>query len=192
MGLALPLLLFAATAQGPQAPDELGLGTLLALAGTQARVPVYVRDRSGTLLNEGDGADNEIQSFAFQVAFPATFVDASSFAHAGITSGRTAFFSQVTPAADNLYVLKAFNESSDPLDFTLDLASPGDLIGDLLITVDPATPDGTAIDLSLQGFNAALIDASATTSETVANGQLMLVHGRIIVGPQTIFANGFE
>jgi hypothetical protein len=190
--LALCALVYAASALGPAPSDELGLATLVAAAGAQAHVPVYVRDRAATLLNEGDGADNEIQSFAFQVMFAPTFVDASAFVHAGVTSGHNAFFSQVTPGADNLYVLKAFNEVSDALIFTLDAAAPGNLIGEVLITIDPATPDGTAIELTLQSFNAALIDASATESETVANLQLLLTHGRLIVGTQTLFANGFE
>lgn len=185
------LLLVAAGAVASSA-DELAVAEVLGAAGTQAVVPVYVRDVGGTLLNEGDGADNEIQSFAFQVLFPQAFVDAATFVHAGVTLGRNAFFSQVTPGSGSLYVLKAFNEASDPLAFTLDAPAPGDQIGSILISIDAATPSGTAIDLQLQAFNAALIDASATESETVANGQLLLRHGRIVVGSQQIFGNGFE
>ncbi|GMU45128.1 MAG: hypothetical protein IT479_02085 [Xanthomonadales bacterium] len=174
------------------AADELALGAQLADAGTQARVPVYVRDLPATLLNEGDGPDREIQSFAFQVQFPPAFVDAVSFVHAGVTAGRIAFFSQVTPGVDNLYVLKAFNENSDPLAFTLGATAPGDLIGEILIDIDSAAPPGSAITLTLQAFNAALIDASATESETVANGHLLLRHATLVVGPQQVFRNGFE
>ncbi|MCC7257569.1 MAG: dockerin type I repeat-containing protein, partial [Gammaproteobacteria bacterium] len=173
-------------------PDELALAGLLAAAGTQARVPVYVRDVAGTLLDEGDGPDHEIQSFAFQIVFPPTFVDAVTFVHAGVTAGRTAFFSQVTPGPGNLTVLKSFDEQSQPLSFTLDHAAPGDLIGEILIDIDPAAPDGSAIGLTLQAFNAALVDASATESETVANGHLVLRNASLVVGPQQLFRNGFE
>lgn len=173
-------------------PDELALGSLLAAPGTQARVPVHVRDVAGTLLNEGDGADREIQSFAFQVAFPPDWVDAVTFVHAGVTAGRSAFFSQVTPGAGTLTVLKSFNEASQPLAFVLDAPAPGDLIGEILVDIDPATPDGTAIALTLQAFNAALVDASATESETVGNGHLLLRNATLVVGQQQLFRNGFE
>lgn len=174
------------------AADVLGVGQMLADPGSTVRVPVRVRDLNASLLNEGDGPDNEIQSFAFQVVFPALHVDGIGFDHAGVTAGRTAFFSQVTPAADNLYVLKAFDEGSNPLAFTLDAPAPGNTIGELVILIDPTTPIGSSIPLQLQSLNAALIDDSATESETVGNGHLVLSHGLVIVGPDAIFANSFE
>lgn len=189
---AIALALCAGLSAGPVVPDELAVDRIVAQAGTVARVPVRVRDLGGTILNEGDGPDNEIQSFAFQVFFPAAFVDAANFVHAGVTAGRVAFFSQVTPAVDNIYVLKAFNETTNPLTFVLNAPLPGDVIGELEITIDPATPSGTQIPLTLQSLNAALIDNSATESETVANGNLALRHGNIVVGTELVFANGFE
>jgi len=189
----IALALCAGLSAGPVAPDELSIAQVTGPAGTVVRVPVRVRDLGGTILNEGDGPDNEIQSFAFQIAFPATFVDASNFVHAGVTAGRTAFFSQVTPNADNIVVLKSFNETTNALVFTLNAPLPGDVIGELEITIDPAAPNGTLIPLTLQTNNAALIDASATESETVANGNLLLRNGSITVGfVELIFGNGFE
>lgn len=124
--------------------------------------------------------------------FPAAFVDSIGFVQAGVTAGRTAFFSQVTPGADNIYVLKAFDESTDPLLFVLNAPAPGDVIGQLQIAIDPTAPTGTQIPLTLQAFNAALIDDSATESETVANGNLALRHGYVVVGTELVFVNGFE
>ncbi|MBK6728749.1 MAG: hypothetical protein IPG63_16280 [Xanthomonadales bacterium] len=46
--------------------------------------------------------------------------------------------------------------------------------------------------LQLQTTNAALIDDSATESETVANGHLLLQDGLIVIGSELVFANGFE
>lgn len=189
---ATAAILGMALAWPAPAADWLRVAQVLADPGSTVRVPVRVRDLGASLLNEGDGPDREIQSFAFQVVFPATHVDGIGFDHAGVTAGRTAFFSQVTPAADNLYVLKAFDEASNPLAFTLDAPAPGNTIGELVVTIDPATPIGSAIPLQLQNFNAALIDDSATESETVANGHLLLVDGLIIIGPDAIFASSFE
>lgn len=188
----LALALAVGTPAGPIAPDEIALDRIAAEPGTVARVAVHVRDLEGTLLDEGDGPDREIQSFAFQVSFPAAFVDSVAFVQAGVTAGRTAFFSQVTPAADNIYVLKAFDEDTDALLFTLDAGPPGDVIGELEIGIDPAAPVGTRIALSLQAFNAALIDDSATESETTANGNLALRDGFVVVGSELIFGDGFE
>lgn len=44
----------------------------------------------------------------------------------------------------------------------------------------------------MQAFNAALVDASATESETVANGHLLLRNATLVVGQQQLFRNGFE
>lgn len=189
---ALGVGLLLAAALPVCAADELRIPLVLADAGSVVRVPVLVRDLAATLLNEGDGADNEIQSFAFQVLFPATYVDSIGFDQAGVTAGKTAFFSQVTPAADNIYVLKAFDEATNPLVFTLDAALPGNTIGELVIAIDPTTPVGTAIPLQMFALNAALIDDSATESETVANNQLLLFDGQVTVGPDGLFQNGFE
>lgn len=189
---AWPLLFGALLACPVDAADVLAVGIKSADPGTTVRVPMRVRDLGGSLLNEGDGPDNEIQSFAFQVFFPPLHVDSIGFEHAGVTAGRTAFFSQVTPGADNIYVLKAFDEGSNPLAFTLDVAAPGNSIGELVIAIDPAAPVGSVIGLQLQALNAALIDDSATESETVANAHLTIADGLVYVGPELVFANSFE
>lgn len=183
-----------ASAGPPAAPDELAIDRIAAEAGTVAIVPVRVRDLAGTILNEGDGPDNEIQSFAFEVVFPPAWIDDATFVHAGVTAGRTASFSQVsyTPGSDNIDVIKQFSEATNPLVFTLDAPLPGDVIGELHFMLNALAPEATRIPLDLRAFNAALVDDSAFESETVANGHLTLRHGQILVGSEFIFEDGFE
>ncbi|MCC6560989.1 MAG: hypothetical protein IT478_06515, partial [Xanthomonadales bacterium] len=90
------------------------------------------------------------------------------------------------------YVLKAYDEASNALAFTLNAVAPGDVIGELVVLLDPGLAPGTAVPLQLQTTNAALIDDSATESETVANGHLLLQDGLIVIGSELVFANGFE
>lgn len=191
MRVVAALLALCASLSG-MAADRLSIAVQTADAGTTVRVPVRVQDNAGTLLDEGDGPDHEIQSFAFQVLFPAAAVDGIGFDAAGVTAGKTAFFSQVTPGAGNVYVLKAYDESSNPLAFTLNAVAPGDVIGELVVLLDPGLALGTAVPLQLQTTNAALIDDSATESETVANGHLLLQDGLVVIGSEIVFANGFE
>lgn len=174
------------------AQDVLGVADLGALPGQTRDVPVTVRDLSGTLLDEGDGPDLEIQGFAFRLDFaPAQHVAAVTFLQAGVTAGHTPVFPFVSPHADHIIVLMSFDEATDPLLFTLNAAAPGNVIGLLRFTLSAAVPLGSTISLTLDPATATLVNDAATLSETVANGQLALVDGAISIDDE-IFVNGFE
>ena len=188
------LTLFLALAGPPAASgqDVLGVAAIGGLPGQTRDVPVTIRDLAGTLLDEGDGTDLEIQGFAFRLDFaPSEHVTAVTFVQAGVTAGLTPVFPVITPAADHIIVLMSFDEGTAPLVFTLDAPPPGDLIGNLRFTLSAAAPLGTLITLNLAAASATLVNGAATLSETVANGHLALAAGAIVI-QSLIFAGGFE
>ncbi len=188
--LAVALALAGSSSAGAQ--DVLGVAAIGGLPGQTRDVPVTVRDVGGTLLDEGDGTNFEIQGFAFRLDFaPAQHISAVTFVQAGVTAGHTPVFPVITPAADHIIVLISFDEATDPLLFTLDAPSPGNLIGALRFTVSAGAPLGTLITLTLAPASATLVNGAATLSETVANGHLALAAGSILLTHE-VFADGFE
>jgi hypothetical protein len=189
---ALALAALLASAPGGGASDELNVDRIAVTPGTTSvRVPVRVRDRAGTLLDEGAGGDNEIQGYAFRIDFADAQVDTITFVRAGVTANRTPLFSAVTPGADRIVVLMSFSNVTDPLAFTLDAPAPGDTIGELELSLAPGLPVGTSVNLTLATASATLSNFGGTLSETVANGELAPGHGVVVIG-DPIFASGFE
>ncbi len=189
---AAGLVLALAGVLPASAQDVLGVAAIGALPGQVRDVAVTVRDVGGTLLDEGDGPDLEIQGFAFRLDFaPAEHVTAVTFLQAGVTAGHTPLFPFISPQPDHIIVLMSFDETTDPLAFTLDAAPPGNVIGLLRFTLSGTAPLGTLINLTLASASATLVNGAATLSETVANGQLALSDGSILFGVE-IFASGFE
>jgi hypothetical protein len=171
--------------------DTVTLAQVEAGPGTVVEVPVYVRDLSGTPLDEGAGAGGEIQAFGLRVdAVPATHVVSLGWQASGATAGLTPVFPVTTDGGDHAVVLRFYSEATAPLPLTLDAPAPGDEIGRLLVEVAPGTPEGHQIDLVLAP-STSLVSGDALTEESVANGWLATVDGRITIG-LVIFADGFE
>jgi hypothetical protein len=189
--LAIPVLALAgAVSAGAQ--DVLGVATIGGAPGQTRDVTVTVRDVAGTLLDEGDGINFEIQGFAFRVdVAPAGLVTPVTFLQAGVTAGHTPVFPVVTVQPDHVIVLMSFDETTDPLAFTLNAAPPGNVIGMLRFTISPSAPLGTVATLTVAQASATLVNGAATLSETIANGHLDLVDGAIVI-QSLIFAGGFE
>ncbi len=189
---ALALVLALAGSSSAGAQDVLGVAAIGGLAGQTRDVPVTIRDLAGTLLDEGDGTDLEIQGFAFRLDFaPAEHVTAVTFVLAGVTAGHTPVFPVIMPAADHISVLMNFDEGTDPLLFTLDAPPPGNQIGSVRFTLSAGAPLGTLITLTLAAASATLVNGAATLSETVANGHLVLADGSLLL-THDLFNDGFE
>ena len=189
---SLSLVLAFAGTPSASAQDVLGVDAIGGLPGQTRDVPVTIRDLSGTLLDEGDGTNFEIQGFAFRLDFaPPEHVTAVTFVQAGVTAGHTPVFPVITPAANHIIVLMSFDEGTDPLVFTLDALPPGNLIGALRFTLSAGAPLGTLITLTLASASATLVNGAATLSETVANGHLALSAGSILL-THDVFNDGFE
>ena len=189
---SLALVLAFAGTGSANAQDVLGVAAIGGLPGQTRDVPVTIRDLAGTLLDEGDGTNLEIQGFAFRLDFaPAEHVTAVTFVQAGVTAGHTPVFPVITPAADHIIVLMSFDEGTDPLLFTLDAPSPGSLIGALRLTLSAGAPLGSVITPTLAPASATLVNGAATLSETVANGHLALTAGSLLL-THDVFADGFD
>ncbi len=192
--LVASLVLLLGPTGGPfaLAQDLLGVGEIEGLPGQTRNVPVTIRDVSGTLLDEGDGFDVEIQGFAFRVDFaPAQHVSAVTFVQAGVTAAHTAVFPVIIVNPDHVIVLLSFDETTDPLAFTLDAPAPGNLVGLLRFTLSAGAPLGTLIGLTLDPTSATLVNHSATLSETLANGHLAIDDGWLLLD-DAILSDGFE
>jgi hypothetical protein len=158
---------------------------------TTVVVPLSIRDAAGTLLDEGSGPDGEIQGFAFRVDFaPFDEIAAVDFQQAGVTAGATPVFPVVQTFPDHAVVLLSFDETTDPLAFTLGAPPPGDLVGRLTFTLAAPLPPAAVIALTVQSMTATLVNGSATLSETVANGHLAVADGAL--RSLLLFADGFE
>jgi len=192
-GLAAVAALLALVGAAPAtAQDVLAVAALEGAPGQTRAVPVTVRDLAGTLLDEGDGPDLEIQGFAFRVDFaPAAQITGVTFVQAGVTAGLTPVFPVISPFADHIVVLMNFDVASAPLAFTLGAPAPGDVVGELRFVIAATAPPGTLVTLALEAATGTLVNGPATLSETVANGHLALLDGALLVDA-AVFADGFE
>ena len=175
------------------AQDVLSVGSGIGLPGDTVVVPLYIRDLSGTPLNEGAGLNLEIQGFGFRVDFsPAAPIASSNFSQAGVSEGKDPVFPYIAPATDHIVVLLSFREDTDPLDFVLDALSPGDQVGELIFEIDNAAVIGTTVTLTLDAVSAELVNDDATISESVSLGTLSVTSGELRVQDPHIFSDGFE
>ncbi|HKO59181.1 MAG TPA: hypothetical protein VJ276_25165 [Thermoanaerobaculia bacterium] len=170
------------------AVDVITVGTVTA-TGNTVDVPVSIRDMSGTPLGLDQPAGSRIQSFSIKVTYaPASAVSSVTFTRAGITASLTPT-SEFTPStAGSISLLDTFKESTNPIPFTLNAASPGNRVAHLVFTLSGTATAGTSISLALDPALTQLTDegGSAATKETVANGGLGLIGGSIIIPAATI------
>ena len=178
----LTLLLFAG-ATTAWAQDVLTVGSGVANAGGTAAIPVSIRDLSGTSLGVDAGAGNRIQGFAFKVLFPTETVLSVAFARAGIATTVTPLYETALQGTGWSSCIVSFNESSNPVPFTLNAAAPGDTIGTLTVTLRGDAVPGNTAALILDPPSAMLSNQAGSVRETVAAGNLALVNGSITVSP---------
>ncbi len=168
------------------AQDVITVVTVPASSST-VDVPVYIRDVSGTPLGRDQPAGAKIQSFSIRVIYsPASAVQSVTFTKAGITSGLQSFES--SPASGNtISLLETFQESTNPIPFTLNAPPPGDLVAHMVVTLSAAAQPGSSISLTLDSSALTqLANEGGSTKETVANGNLSLVSGAINIPPLTV------
>lgn len=165
------------------AQDVVTVGTVNA-PGTTVDVPISIRDSAGTPLGMDKPAGSKIQSFSIKVTYePTSAVSSISISRDGITASLTPTSEFKPSSANSVSLLDTFQESTNPIPFTLNAAAPGNRVAHLVVTLSAAATPGTSISLTLDPALTQLTDAggSAATKETVANGQLQLVDGSITV-----------
>jgi predicted secreted protein len=189
--LALGLALLPASTAEAQSADVVTVATVNGSAGSTVNVPVSIRDASGTPLGVDQPAGSRIQAFSIKVDYTnAAFIDSITFTRAGITQTLTPTLETSPAAGNSISLLLAFDETTNPIPFVSNAAAPGNQVGVLNVTLDPATPAGTVILLTLDGALTQLSNEGGTTTETTVQSNLVLINGSITVtaaaGPQQV------
>lgn len=179
----LSLLVPAAPAAAQTLPrDVVTIGTVTTSGATTVDVPVFIRDVSGTPLGMDQPPGSRIQSYSIKVDYaPTAAVQSVTFTRAGITSSLTPSAEFTPSAPGTISLIDTFQESTNPIPFTLNAAAPGNQVGRLTFTLSPSATPGTVIALTLDAALTQLSNQGGTTSETVALGNLQLVNGSITV-----------
>lgn len=165
-------------------PDSVTVATVNGPQYTQVDVPVYIRDLSGTPLGLDQPPGSHIQAYSIKVNYsPASAVQSISFSRAGITTPLSPAFESSPSSAGSISLLDSFQESTNPIPFTLNAAAPGNQVAHLLVTLAPSATPGTVITLTLDPTLTQLSNDSGTTSETTTAASLTLVNGAITVVP---------
>jgi uncharacterized protein YjdB len=173
------------------AQDVVTVGTATA-DGPTVDVPVSIRDRSGTPLGMDQPASSRIQAFSIRVTYaPAAAVSSVTFTRAGITASLHPAFETSPASTGAISLLASFQQSTNPIPFTLNASSPGDLVAHLVFQLSSSATPGTNITLTLDGATTQLTDdaGSAATKESTGNGQLTLVNGSIVIPVPSLSLN---
>lgn len=176
------------TAGAVAAQDVVTVGTVTA-SGTTVDVPISIRDVSGTPLGMDQPSGSRIQSFSIKVTYaPASAVSAISIERDGITESLTPTSEFKPTTANSVSLLDTFQESTNPIPFTLNAAAPGNRVAHLSITLSASATPGTSISLTLDPALTQLTDTGGTpaTKETQANGRLQLVNGSVGIPMPTL------
>jgi len=188
--LAVPIFLTSLifTSAASAAQDVITVGTATA-DGPTVDVPVSIRDVSGTPLGLDQPPGSRIQAFSIRVNYaPASAVSSVTFSRAGITTNLTPAFETSPSSAGSISLLDSFQQSTNPIPFTLNAPAPGNLVAHLVFTLSASAVAGTNISLTLDSATTQLTDdgGSAATKETSGNGNLSLVNGSISVPVPTL------
>lgn len=168
--------------------DVVTVGTVNA-SGSTVDVPIYIRDGGGSPLGVDRPAGSRIQAFSIKVTYaPASAVTAATIGRAGITASLspTSEFKPASPPS--ISILDTFEESTNPIPFSLNAPLPGNLVAHLVLTLSASAAPGSTITLTLDPALTQLTDqgGSAATKETVANGALKVVNGAVNIPPLSI------
>jgi hypothetical protein len=176
------------------AADVVTVGTVTA-TGSTVEVPVYIRDLSGTPLGMDRPAGSKIQSFSIKVDYsPASAVQSVTFSRAGITANLNPTSEFKPSGSGSVSLLDTFQESTNPIPFTLNASAPGNLVAHLVFTLSPSAAPSSSVALTLDASLTQLTDSGGTaaTKETTANGSLALVHGQINIPALTVSLSPFS
>ncbi len=182
MKRALALIaLFACAVTARAATDVFTIGSATMPKGTVS-IPVYVRDVATTRLGADKTTGLRIQALAFRITFaPAGAVTSASFTRAGVLAGKTPLFETVLPFSNGVGYVVSFAESTNALPFNNSTSAPGQLIGNLSITMGAGVVPGNVITASFDTTHTALSNQAGTVTETFANAGLTLQDGLITV-----------
>lgn len=158
-------------------------------SSTSVDIPVSIRDVSGTPLGMDQAPSSRIQSFSIKVTYaPAAAVSSVTFTRAGITQSLTPTFETSPQSPGVISLLATFQQSTNPIPFTLNAAAPGNQVAHLVFNLSASATPGSSITLTLDPATTQLTDegGSAATKESQGGGNLQLVNGVINIAPLTV------
>jgi len=177
------LLLLAASLR---AQDVLTIGTGSAPSGGTVQIPVYFRDRSGTSLDSGAGV--RPSAVTFKIFTSPVTVASVSFVRAGVAAAPVPLWETTLTGVGYISWAALFSESN-PINFNLDAAAPGDQIGTLTVTLQSGVAVGTVIPLRFDAPSAIIASQSSSVRETIAAGNLSLVNGSVTTNALAVPTN---
>lgn len=181
-GVLMLVLPAAPAAAQPLPQDVVTVGSGSGPAGTVVDIPVYIRDTAGTPLGIDQPPGSRIQSYSIKVDYaPGSAVQSITFTRAGITASLTPAFETSPSAPGTISLIDSFAEGTNLIPFTSNAPLPGNQVAHLLVTLSGSATPGTVVTLSLDSLLTQLANQAGTTTETVANGRLLLVNGSITV-----------
>ena len=184
LGLLMLVLPAAPAAAQPLPQDVVTVANGSGPPGTVVDIPVYIRDTSGTPLGIDQPAGMRIQSYSLKVDYsPTSPIQSITFTRAGITAGLTPAFESSPAVPGSISLIDTFAEGTNLIPFTSNAPLPGNQVAHLLVTLSGSATPGTNITLTLDPLLTQLANQAGTTTETVANGRLLLVNGVITVAP---------
>lgn len=156
-----------------------GAACIAADPGDTVMIPIFVRDTGGTPLGSDAGAGNRIQGLSFEIVFDPLSFTASDFQRGGVTTGLTAIggieAEVCNPATGRCSYAATFDETTNPIPFTLNAALPGDQVGTFTLTIANTVTPGSTLNITFNTATTLLSNDGGTVSETQANGNLSLV-----------------
>jgi hypothetical protein len=178
--LALVVCTFALS-EGFAAQDEFTVAAepCMAIGGTRVVIPVYVRDVSSTKLGLDQPSGKRIQGISFQIAYtPAEAVKSASIARAGVLESRVAMSEFSLGNANTVSYLGLFDEEFNTVQFHLDAPPPGDLVANVVLTLNSEVAPGTVLHFTFGGTGTTeLTDHQGSVSENAAEGSLRINNG---------------
>jgi hypothetical protein len=108
-------------------------------------------------------------------------VQSITFTRGGITQPLTPAFESSPASAGQISLIDVFDENTNLIPFTSNAALPGNQVGTLHVTINPAAATPSVVTLTLDATLTQLSNQAGTTSETVTLNTLTLVNGAINV-----------
>jgi len=176
------------------AQDVLALGngekcTSVVVGSSNAAVPVFIRDLSGSPLGAEHPVFEKIHGFSLTIApSPRDSVRRDSggrlllgAAAAGVTLRLTPLTEGRSATADSFSYFVVYDERSNPLPLRLNVPPPGDLVAEISVSLRSDLPVGSRVDLRLlpEMKTTQLVHRAGIKFESVPEGSLRLGNGCI-------------
>lgn len=156
------------------------VGHAKAQAGTTVSVPVLVRDVIGTPLGSEKSSGARIDGFSFRVRFsPVDAVVEARVRRAGVTEHAVPRFEVAPRTEDGVSYLGVFDTQAAAVGLVP--TEKGQTVAMLELTLSPRVARSTRVELRLDPAATVLSNAAGTVSESVANGQMRLSDGSILI-----------